>query len=527
MRVPQSGLRIENPAWPLIQAVISYWGTTSANGNVLGTTVVDDALANEPSYQNHVIKLLSGDAAGQIRNIALHPPGTNLVTVLDPFTDNAGVAVQVVATTRYVILSIGGGGGAPAPVLAPSIGLWMFGECDPGMAASLNTLVLTNLAGFPDDIFNGEFWIQVIHNDNAPGVAPEREIRRIDAVGGYVGATGTFTTDDFSANVEANDLVCVFHESIMGIEILGFGTLDTSSATVPADSARPGLYAWEVNNYFRGCLLMTTEGAARFAPRRIVEYTNATGVFILDPNNPLPAASGAVDYIIIGDQTEFIPGVDGVNNRAPADVIGGKADTAIAVADDVSSIIRYLKGLIAAVGGASLAGKLNVQEVIIYPVAEDAGVTELAQDGSDPPWYPAAAHSTAANAEGAPGIAWTEDINFEQEGTITIISIYAEFEWQTRFLVGAGAGTQSSSKIQISRDGGAAWIDLTDNFNNAVAVMTNRIRAGVGLWIPTIVAGANQLMFRLVHWTDDVGAVSTSEAQVRSNSYVRITYRKA
>ena len=198
---------------------------------------------------------------------------------------------------------------------------------------------------------------------------------------------------------------------------------------------------------------------------------------------------------------------------------------AVAVGDEILIINPTLAAALIIV--ADLTGKPNVQEVIIYPVAEDAGVTELAEDGSDPPWYPAAAHSTAANAEGAPGVAWSEDIDFEQAGTINIISIYAEFEWQTRFLVGAGAGTQSSSKIQISRDGGANWVDLTDNFNNAAAVMTNRFRAGVGLWIPTIVAGANQLQFRLVHWTDDGGAVSTSEAQIRSNSYVRVTYRKA
>jgi len=198
---------------------------------------------------------------------------------------------------------------------------------------------------------------------------------------------------------------------------------------------------------------------------------------------------------------------------------------AVAVGDEILILHPDLAAALIII--ADLAGKPNVQEIIIYPVAEDAGVTELAQDGSDPPWYPAAAHSTAANAEGAPGVAWAEDINFEQEGAINIISIYAEFEWQTRFLVGAGAGTQSSSKIQISRDGGANWVDLTDNFNNAAAVMTVRIRAGVGLWIPTIVAGANQLQFRLVHWTDDGGAVSTSEAQIRSNSYVRVTYRKA
>jgi len=230
----------------------------------------------------------------------------------------------------------------------------MFGVCDPGMAASLVTLVMTNLAGFPDDIFNNEFWVQVIHNTNAPGVAPEREIRQITD---YVGATGTFTVDAFSANVEANDLVCVFHESILGIEILGYGTLTLSSTTVPEDNLRP-----EVNNYFRGCLLMATEGVVRFQPRRILESTigtgaGGTGIFTLDPSNPFTTLPGLVDYVIISDQTEFIPGVDAVVNRTPADVIGGKADTALYTVTDTASLMRYIKALLTS--GLAVSGAVS------------------------------------------------------------------------------------------------------------------------------------------------------------------------
>jgi hypothetical protein len=195
----------------------------------------------------------------------------------------------------------------------------------------------------------------------------------------------------------------------------------------------------------------------------------------------------------------------------------------------VGDEILILHPNIAAVapGLALLTGKPNIQDVVIYPVAEDAGTTELADDGSSPAYYPAAAHSTNAVGEGAAVAAWTEDINFEQQGNINIISIYAEFEWQTRFLIGAGNGVNSVSKIQMSRDGGANFIDLTDNFINPLAVMTARVREGVGLWIPTIVAGANQLVFRLLHWVDVGTGVSTSECQIRSNSFVRITYRKS
>lgn len=241
--------------------------------------------------------------------------------------------------------------------IGPSVGLWMFGHCAVGMVASTITIVTDNLGThLPDDVFNNEFWMQVIHNADAPGAVPEREWRRIT---NFVGATQTFTVDAFGANVEENDLVCIVHESVLSIEILGFGTLTVSSTTVPADGGRAALYAWENDNYFNGCLLMPTEGDCRFQPRRIVDFTRVGGIFTLDPNNPFSQLPGLVDYIIIADQTEFIPAVDAVINRTPADVIGGKADTAIIAPDNVSSIIRYLKGILNVVIGAVSAGKLT------------------------------------------------------------------------------------------------------------------------------------------------------------------------
>ena len=291
MRIPD-GFYIDNPALPVLRATVSYQNITTIIGNVLGTTLFDAGLATEPSYQGLAVKLLSGDAAGQVRSIATHPAGTGWLTVANAFTDNAGAVVQVVAGTEFVILSIGGGG---VSAVAPSVGLWMFGVCDPAMVASTTALLLTNLAGFPDDIFNDEFWVQVIHNDDAPGTAPEREIRRVTD---YVGGTGTFTCDAFSVNVEADDLVAVFHESILSTEVLGFGTLDTSSATAPADSARTLAYPWENNDYYKGCMLMPTEGNCRFQPRPIRNYAAATGIFILD--EPFTQAPGLVDYVLVG-----------------------------------------------------------------------------------------------------------------------------------------------------------------------------------------------------------------------------------
>jgi len=291
MRIPQSGLRIDSAAWPLLRSQVSYWGITSGPGNALGTTFVCADLDNWPTYVPLSVKMLTGPSAGQVRAMQVHAAG-GIITVANPFTNAAGAVQQLVAGTLFCILSAGGGGGAGP--LAPSIGLWMFGEVSPAAPGSVTIHPIPNLAGFPDDIFNNEFWMQVIHNFDAAGTAPEREWRRITD---YVGATGTFTTDAFSANVEANDLVAIVHESIMGIEIIGFGTLDTDSTTVPADSTRAAAYAWENNDYFKGCILMPTEGDCRFQPRPIATFTVAGGIFGLD--EPFSQLPGAVDYVII------------------------------------------------------------------------------------------------------------------------------------------------------------------------------------------------------------------------------------
>ena len=226
---------------------------------------------------------------------------------------------------------------AAALGVGPSVGLWMFGIVDATQVASLTAIITNNLQNVPSDTLEGQFWMQVIYNTDAPGTAPEGEFQRItNFVQG--GALQTFTTGAFTANVEAGDMVAIFHESLLPSEILARGTLDTSSATVPEDSTRP-----EVADYFKGALLMTTGGAVAFQPRRIVT-SSAAGVFTLDPNNPFTGVPGLVDYVIIGSQTEFVPAADAVINRTPADVIGNKADIAAAgIIKATNSILALAK----------------------------------------------------------------------------------------------------------------------------------------------------------------------------------------
>jgi len=212
---------IDNPATTLVRALIAYWGVTTANGVAGGTTLVSGVLANYPSLAGRRVQILDGPAIYCERTVAIHPAGGNTITVTDPFTDNTGAVTQILAGTHFCVLGLTGGGVAPGPP-PPSVGLWMLGVCDPAMVGSTVTLVMPNLAGMPDDIFNDDFYAEIIRNDNNVGLAPEHEIRLIT---NYVGATGTFTCDAFTANVEADDLVAIIHHSLIGPQLNLISTL--------------------------------------------------------------------------------------------------------------------------------------------------------------------------------------------------------------------------------------------------------------------------------------------------------------
>lgn len=165
------------------------------------------------------------------------------------------------------------------------------------------------------------------------------------------------------------------------------------------------------------------------------------------------------------------------------------------------------------------ADKIEVSDVIIYPAAEDRATTELDGDGTSPNYLTESSQSNLNEAAGMATPAWTEDIDFEQAGTLTVISIYAELYWAQKQ---TGGGT-SSAKMQISGDGGSTWVDLTDNVTETGTSYALKTRAGVGRWLTAITAGANQLQIRLCQW----GGTTSSQVKLREDSYLRITYRKS
>jgi len=160
----------------------------------------------------------------------------------------------------------------------------------------------------------------------------------------------------------------------------------------------------------------------------------------------------------------------------------------------------------------------EVSDVVIYPVAEHAATTEIADDGTSPAFY-ADTETGTATAEEGPNVHWTENIDLERNGTIDVISIFAELRWEHK----TSAGT-AYSKIMITPNGGTNWYDMTDNIAETNAAYQDKTRIGVGRWLTSLTAGANQLQMKLVSW--EAGG-ATSSAKMRSDSYIRITYRKS
>lgn len=100
-------------------------------------------------------------------------------------------------------------------ILALDYGLAFGGTCNAGMTASTTVIDCADLAGYGNDYFNTQFYMQVVKNANSIGGAPDSEIRKITD---YVSASttpGRFTVDAFSANVEASDEIYILHKSIM------------------------------------------------------------------------------------------------------------------------------------------------------------------------------------------------------------------------------------------------------------------------------------------------------------------------
>ena len=129
--------------------------------------------------------------------------------------------------------------------------------------------------------------------------------------------------------------------ALLARQAIATGTFTTSSATVPADTGRG-----EGVSYWKNCWLMPTAGAVAYQPKLITAFTNGTGVFTIDVQDPFTAATGTVAYVILPPNTFLIPAADAATNTTPGHVIGNKSDAAVTAVGVVASIVAYTKGLL-------------------------------------------------------------------------------------------------------------------------------------------------------------------------------------
>lgn len=94
-----SGLRIDNPAWVLVQLLCSYWGITDADGAALGATLLCGDLVNQPDFDGNHVVIIDGAYGGQARDIS----GVTTAGVVTPASNFGGV---ILAGTTFAILPI-------------------------------------------------------------------------------------------------------------------------------------------------------------------------------------------------------------------------------------------------------------------------------------------------------------------------------------------------------------------------------------------------------------------------------------
>jgi len=180
----------------------------------------------------------------------------------------------------------------------------------------------------------------------------------IDATtGAFTVAQNATITRSIQTNLSTAVFFTMLQATAQDFKILGTGTFTTSSATVPADTGRT-----EGDNYWNGSWLMPITGSAVNQPGLIVDFANG-GIFTIDGEQPFNAATGLVEYIILGTRSQLVPAADSSYNQTPAHVIGNKSDVASVTAGNASIIARIRAIEVALSINAAAGGEFEIDGV--------------------------------------------------------------------------------------------------------------------------------------------------------------------
>ena len=91
----------------LVRVLTAYSGVTTADGNLLGTSLIDSNLVGKNDFlTGKTILIMSGDAVNEDRGGQSFNPATGEVTVPSAYTDKNGNPVQIPAGTLWRVLNI-------------------------------------------------------------------------------------------------------------------------------------------------------------------------------------------------------------------------------------------------------------------------------------------------------------------------------------------------------------------------------------------------------------------------------------
>lgn len=252
---------------------------------------------------------------GEIRRVTAYATATGTFT-----TDAFSAAVE--ASDEFLVLH------EDEMFVRQARGDMYRGICKGDMAGSTTAVVSLELVGFGDDYFNDKYYVEVVKNSSAVGTAPEHEIRKIT---NYASDSGTFTTEAFTANVEAGDELLILHETQVAARLRG-GLAFTAEVNESGGAATDvhlielsGFGDDYFNNNWFVQVQYTTDGAApRGEIQRVTDYTSTNGVFAtaaftvaLDKGDKVLLihesliAVGRNDADNIFDSTAVIANVDG------------------------------------------------------------------------------------------------------------------------------------------------------------------------------------------------------------------------
>lgn len=128
------------------------------------------------------------------------------------------------------------------------------------------------------------------------------------------------------------DQIGALREIFQAVGVVAWGTLDTSSATVPADSTRT-----EGDDQFKDMFLMPLNGTYQGVCKRITDYTGVGGIFQIDVADPFPGVTGLVPYFVIN---RYVPPILGGNTALSL------FSTALVTPDRHGDIVHKLEWLI-------------------------------------------------------------------------------------------------------------------------------------------------------------------------------------